>query len=66
MLECQVIYFGPPSELESYVQETGHAGRDGLPAVAILLCAPGATGHVNKGMAEYISNLSNCRKDLLF
>ena len=62
----QVIHFGPPSDLESYVQETGCAGRDGLPAVAILLCAPGATRHFNKSKAEYTSNLTNCQRDLLF
>ena len=36
----QVIHFGSPMDIESYVQETGRAGRDGLPALALLLIKP--------------------------
>ena len=36
----QVIHLGPPSDIECYVQETGRAGRDGLPALALLLRSP--------------------------
>ena len=39
-LDCsnvrQVTHWGVPSDIETYVQETGQAGCDGLPATAIL------------------------------
>ena len=36
-----VIHFHMPMQMESYLQEIGRAGRDGLPSVAILLFSPG-------------------------
>ena len=32
-----MINFGLPSDIESYVQETGRAGRDSLPSLATLV-----------------------------
>ena len=33
-----VIYWGSPEDIESYMQETGRAGRDGLSSAAELFC----------------------------
>ncbi|OES44464.1 RecQ family ATP-dependent DNA helicase [Domibacillus iocasae] len=36
-----VIHYHLPSQMEAYLQEIGRAGRDGKPAISILLYVPG-------------------------
>ena len=62
----EVIHFGEPCDLESYVQETGRAGRDGLPALALLLAKPSKHHKTEKSMAEYTANTKICRRQQLF
>jgi ATP-dependent DNA helicase RecQ len=36
-----VVHLAPPSSIEAYYQEVGRAGRDGEPAIGLLLVSPG-------------------------
>ena len=37
-----VIHYGPPSDVNDYLQEAGTTGRDGYMSKAVLYCYPGA------------------------
>jgi ATP-dependent DNA helicase RecQ len=36
-----IIHYHMPMQIESYLQEIGRAGRDGLPSIAVFLSSPG-------------------------
>lgn len=50
-----VVHFDLPKNIENYYQETGRAGRDGLPALALLLYDPADSGRLR----GFIATLSN-------
>jgi len=62
----QVIHVGPPEDLESYIQKTSRAGRDGRSAIASLLLIKGIRQIVNANMKYYTTNADTCKRCTLF
>ena len=62
----QVISVGCPDDVESYIQETGRAGRDDLLSLALLLHVKGDSRPLSQSIKEYKSNTGRCRRDVLF
>lgn len=58
-----VVHYDLPKNIESYYQETGRAGRDGLPAEALLLFGYGDIA-VSRGLIEQGGNERQNRIEL--
>ena len=61
----QVINFGAPNDAESYIQETGRGGRDGNPALALLLRYGKSRRFCDQNIKEYEENTDVCRRNFL-
>ncbi len=61
----KIVHIGAPGDIESFLQQTGRAGRDGKPCVSILYHGKGLTRHINEDMLSYCNNNSVCRLGFL-
>jgi len=69
-LDCpnvrKVIHWGPSSDVESYIQETGRAGCDRLPATAVLYFTNTDLRQIKDlSIREYCRNTMWCRREML-
>ncbi len=59
-----VVHFDLPKNIESYYQETGRAGRDGLPSEAWMLFEPGDVARV-RSLIELSENEAQQKVELM-
>ena len=61
-----VLHWGPAEDIESYVQQTGRAGRDDKQSRATLYFSLNDRKHTHSDMMSYCTNVLLCRRKLLF
>jgi len=61
----RTIHFGPSKNIESYIQESGRAGRDGEQSMSFVLYQGLMLNHVSKDIKEYLKTDCCRRKHLL-
>lgn len=62
----QVVTFGVPEDVETYIQQVGRAGRDMKQSLALLVKLPIGRHYTDNNMKDYIKNDKVCRRKVLF
>lgn len=60
-----VVNYGPPKEMDNFLQQIGRAGRDGTSSKSLLLYHGRQCRNLDTDMADYISNKEDCRRQIL-
>ncbi|KAK3104602.1 hypothetical protein FSP39_005949 [Pinctada imbricata] len=61
----EVINYGPPKDMDAFVQQFGRVGRDGVQSKALLLYNGKQCKNVDSDMKAYLSNVHLCRRKCL-
>ena len=62
----RIIHYGPPNDIETYIQQTGQCGRNGQQSQCILLFGKGLKRYTDKQILAYCENETECRRNVLF
>lgn len=69
-INCQddrlVIHYGVPADCETYVQQVGTSGREGIDSYAVIIHSKKLLENCDDHMKSYIQNRVSCRRDHLF
>ena len=60
-----IYHMGPAKNIECYIQESGRGGRDGFPAVCVLLYNGILANHCEQDIKDYCKT-EICRRETLF
>lgn len=61
----EIVHWGPPKDLDSFVQQLGRAGRDGMQSSEILIYNGRHLCKVDPDMKAYVINEKLCRREVL-
>ncbi|XP_064641927.1 ATP-dependent DNA helicase RecQ-like [Lineus longissimus] len=60
-----VINYGPPQDMDTFIQQIGRAGRDGTQAQHLLVYHKHQMKNLEKPMLAYVKNTEHCRRENL-
>ncbi|XP_062589124.1 ATP-dependent DNA helicase RecQ-like [Saccostrea cucullata] len=60
-----VIHYGPPKDLDGFMQQLGRAGRDGTQSYELLFYSSRHLRKLDIDMLDYVKNIEMCRRKKL-